>query len=57
MSMPDVWGIAPSTGISRSRKYSPIVGTVFAFVIKEPGCGARRILPQVSRSVTFLLWI
>ncbi|HTR24524.1 MAG TPA: hypothetical protein VMI10_11120 [Terriglobales bacterium] len=33
MSMPSMRGIAPSTGISLSRKYSSILETVGAFVI------------------------
>jgi hypothetical protein len=28
-------GIAPSTGINRSRKYSSILGAAYAFVIGE----------------------
>src|SRR5271168_1294884 len=35
ISMPGRRGIAPSTGINRSRKYSPIFGTVFVFVMGE----------------------
>src|SRR6266436_6022791 len=36
ISMPGMCGIAPSTGIKRSRKYSSILGTVYAFVIASP---------------------
>src|SRR5262245_48340536 len=35
ISMPGMCGIAPSTGINRSRKYSSILETVYAFVIVE----------------------
>jgi hypothetical protein len=34
ISMPGMCGIAPSTGMSRSRRYSSILGTVFAFICK-----------------------
>src|SRR5580704_9430925 len=33
ISMPGICGIAPSTGIKRSRKYSSMLGTVLIFVI------------------------
>src|SRR5579872_6980230 len=33
ISMPGICGIAPSTGINRSRKYSSMLGTVLIFVI------------------------
>jgi hypothetical protein len=35
ISMPGMYGIAPSTGINRSRKYSSIRGNVYAFLIGE----------------------